>query len=101
MLNKNNQYKVWLYRSIYPLVWFLILALPLMQVSAYKPVKGYWHVLVQKVYFLDQSLQVRVVLEHFGELLNSHGTSISNLLFSFLFKEKVKIHQRQGQYGFP
>lgn len=32
-LNKNDQSKVWLFRAIYPLVWFVILAIPLLQAA--------------------------------------------------------------------
>lgn len=33
VLNKNNQYKVWIYRSLYPIIWFCILAVPLTQAA--------------------------------------------------------------------
>ncbi|KAL4220209.1 hypothetical protein ACF0H5_020617 [Mactra antiquata] len=33
VLNKNNHYKVWLYRSIFPIMWFAIAAIPLMQAA--------------------------------------------------------------------
>ncbi|XP_052782801.1 uncharacterized protein LOC128219030 isoform X2 [Mya arenaria] len=40
VLNKNNQYKVWLYRALYPMVWFVILAIPLMQAARVNSVCG-------------------------------------------------------------
>ncbi|XP_053403563.1 uncharacterized protein LOC123554901 [Mercenaria mercenaria] len=33
VLNKNNQFKVWMYRALYPVVWFIIAAIPLMQAA--------------------------------------------------------------------
>ncbi|XP_052217457.1 uncharacterized protein LOC127835188 isoform X1 [Dreissena polymorpha] len=33
VLNKNDHYKVWVYRAFYPVVWFIILSLPLMQAA--------------------------------------------------------------------
>lgn len=33
VLNKNNQFKVWMYRALFPVVWFTVAAIPLMQAA--------------------------------------------------------------------
>jgi len=34
ILNENNFWRVWLYRSVFPFIWAVILFFPLIQVSA-------------------------------------------------------------------